>query len=132
MSTYQVGDTIEFELAPDRFNSRWNAGGRYDRGATGEWREAKIVSTRMTSLGETELKAETADGDVYCFRLTDYAGYPHHGIRLVRKSRPDGKLRLVDRTDPIAKTRFYATTDRLIDGDRMARELFVPWEERRK
>jgi hypothetical protein len=130
----QTGDVIEFELAPDGFNSRWNAGGVQDRGATGNWRRAKVTSIEQQEFGRSIVVAKTVAGDIYRFYLADVGyirKYPMRGLRLIKRAEPDGKLRLVDRIDPVSKARYYATTDRLSRGDRIAQELFDSWAPRR-
>lgn len=113
MTTYAIGDAFEFELAPDGYCSRWTFNGKVDRGATDRWQRAVVEQVVSLMFGRVEVVAETQAGDRYHFEVATYGGaygYPSCGLRLVTTARASGKVRLVERTDPVAKTRYYATT----------------------
>lgn len=127
MTAYHVDDAIEFELAPDGFCSRWTYNGRNDRGSTGKWCAARVTEVRSLSYGNIEVVAETDAGDLYHFEIISYAGsygYPSRGIRLVAARKLEGKVRLVERTDPGSKARYYATEVEQSDAP-AARELLT-------
>lgn len=121
--TYQVGDVIEFELAPDGFNSRWNAGGRTDRGRTGKWMRGQVTSIEYQEIGGVMHTVETEAKDIYHFLVMYHGGYPERGLRLVRTVKTEGKFRIVERIDKGSKNRYYAVTNTDEDGDRFAAEL---------
>jgi len=122
-SQFCIGDTVEFELAPDGFNSRWPHNGRIDRGQTGKWMRGKVTSIEYQSLGGVMHTVETETKDIYRFLIMYYGGYPASGLRLVRSAKSGGKFRLVERVDKGSKNRYYAVTNTDEDGDRFATEL---------
>lgn len=98
----QEGDTIEFEVAPDGFNSRWTHNGNTDRGATGKWLKGKIIAAVPRSFHDTLYTVETRSKDTYYFELSDhlssaYYGYPLIGIRKISASPKPGSCCLVER-----------------------------------
>jgi hypothetical protein len=98
MPEFEIGDIIEFELAPDGENSRYNAGGRYDRGATGKWRKARVTHKKIGSdlWVPDEYTTEAENGDVYRFIIGTgaTARYPLSSIRKI-SSKKGGAVHLI-------------------------------------
>lgn len=109
--TYSVGDSIEFELAPDGYCSRWTFNGFKDRGATNKWLQGKVAYVTPTSYGKYEMIVIADNGDRYRFEINGRTGYPSQGLRLLHSVRGP-RTRLVERTDPVSKSRYWATEER--------------------
>lgn len=98
---FDVGDTVEFELGPDGFNSRYPQHGpgrdKTDRGATGKWLRGTVVTIeRDKDTGINAYKVEAISGDIYYFDSPGELYYPKSAIRLVSKLK-SGKIRMVDK-----------------------------------
>ena len=98
---FGIGDTIEFELAPDGANSRYSVRGKQDRGATDKWRKGRVTAIEYSQFTwDPDKYTVDADGDTYHFYigLGLTAAYPLTAIRRVSKLKT-GTVRLVDKGD---------------------------------
>lgn len=97
---FGLHDIVEFELAPDGFNSRYTSHGKRDRGVSGTWLSGEVIEVEHARLAWTPDKfvVRTKNGDLYTFYvgIGTSAAYPLSAIRLVSKLK-SGKIRMVDK-----------------------------------